>query len=107
MKGRPAWDRRGSGLRPRGDDGGVWIVTGIVCGILLYGFIVLMDVAGFTTVLPLVVVPPILVAMIGANSLLGGGRRPGRPAAPPTGEGPRPPAGGSNGSSAGGTPGPS
>ncbi len=56
------------------DAGGVWIVTGIVLGVLLYGFIVLMDVAGFTPVAPLVILPPILVALIGANSLLGGGR---------------------------------
>jgi hypothetical protein len=63
------------GRRRRFDDaGGVWIVTGIVLGVLLYGFIVLMDVAGFTPVAPLVVIPPILVALIGANSLLGGGR---------------------------------
>jgi hypothetical protein len=56
------------------DAGGVWIVTGIVLGVLLYGFIVLMDVAGFTPVAPLVIIPPVLVALIGANSLLGGGR---------------------------------
>ncbi len=61
--------------RGRFDDaGGVWIVTGIVLGVLLYGFIVLMDVAGFTPVAPLVIIPPVLVALIGANSLLGGGR---------------------------------
>ena len=52
----------------------MWIVTGIVLGVLLYGFIVLMDVAGFTPVAPLVIIPPVLVALIGANSLLGGGR---------------------------------
>jgi hypothetical protein len=61
-------------MRRFDDAGGVWIVTGIVLGVLLYGFIVLMDVAGFTPVAPLVIIPPVLVALIGANSLLGGGR---------------------------------
>ena len=39
--------RRGTeATRRHGDDGGVWIATGIVGGILLYAFIVLMAVAG-------------------------------------------------------------
>jgi hypothetical protein len=105
VSGRRRWGRRlGHADRPYDDAGGVWIVTGIVCGIILYGFIVLMDVAGFTAILPLVVVPPVLVGMIGANSLLGGGRRPGRPAGPPMADGPSPSAtSGRNGAVPGGS----
>ena len=67
------------GPRRRADDaGGVWILTGIVLGAIVYAGMVLMAVAGFTAVIPLVVIPPVLVAMIGANSLLGGGRGPTR-----------------------------
>jgi hypothetical protein len=73
--------------RPRGDSGGVWIVTGVVLGVLLYAGIVLMDVAGFTEVLPLVVVPPVLLGIIGAQNLLGGGRDHGRTPGPPVGGG--------------------
>lgn len=69
--------------RPVGDDaGGVWIVTGIVLGVVMYGFIVLMDVAGFTAVAPLVVVPPVVLGLIAANNLLNGGRGYGRSARP-------------------------
>ncbi len=67
------------------DAGGVWIVTGVALGVLMYGFVVLMDVAGFTEVLPLVVLPPVVLGLIAANSLLGGGRGHGRGAAPPAG----------------------
>jgi hypothetical protein len=95
--------------RRRADDGGVWIITGLVLGAIVYAGMVLMAIAGFTAVVPLVVIPPVLVAMIGANSLLGGGRGPSRssgrdvptgapssPAAPNrTGNGRRPPAAGS------------
>jgi hypothetical protein len=35
----------------------VWILTGVVLGALLYAGIVLMAIAGFTPVLPLVVIP--------------------------------------------------
>jgi hypothetical protein len=69
--------------RRRDDRGGVWIVTGIVLGAMLYAGIVLMDVAGFTEVLPLVVIPPVLLGLIGANNLLGGGRDHGAAAAAP------------------------
>ena len=85
------------GTPPRGDDGGVWIATGIVCGILLYAFIVLMAVAGFTAVAPLVVVPPVLLALIAGNSLLGGGRRPSPPPRRPVAHGPGPRSPGANG----------
>ena len=53
---------------------------------------VLMMVAGFTAIVPFVVIPPVIVAMIGANSLLGGGR-PSRPARAPSGPIPPPAAG--------------
>jgi hypothetical protein len=62
-------------------------MTGIALGLLAYGGVVLMAVAGFTTVLPLVVVPPVLVGLIGASNLLGGGRTHGRSTGRPTGYG--------------------
>ncbi len=62
----------------RDDRGGVWIVTGLVMGAIVYAGTVVMLVAGFTPVAPLVIVPPVLIALIGANSLLGGGRTRGR-----------------------------
>jgi hypothetical protein len=70
--------------RRHDDAGGVWIVTGIVLGVLVYAGIVVTVMAGFTVALPLVVIPPVVVGLIGASSLLGGGR--GRGARP----GPRP-----------------
>ena len=66
------------GGRSFDDEGGVWIVTGWVLCLMVYGLVVLMYVAGFTPVLPLVVLPPVVIGLIGANSLLGGGRH-GRP----------------------------
>jgi hypothetical protein len=83
---------RGPGHRHFDDAGGVWILTGIVLGVLLYAGIVLMYVAGFTTVAPLVVIPPVLIGLIGANSLLGGGRGHGQSGGRPAGKGqaPRP-----------------
>jgi hypothetical protein len=84
----PRPDRRSRGNRRHLDDaGGVWIATGIVLGVLLYAGIVLMEVAGFTAVAPLVVIPPVLVALIGANSLLGGGGSHGRSTGGPVGDG--------------------
>jgi hypothetical protein len=65
--------------RPVDDAGGVWIITGFVLGAIVYAGMVLMAVAGFTAVIPLVVIPPVLVAIIAANSLLGGGRGASRP----------------------------
>ena len=64
----------GRGTPVRDDEGGVWIATGIVLGILMYAFIVLMDVAGFTAVLPLVVLPAVVLGLMAANNLLNGGR---------------------------------
>jgi hypothetical protein len=61
----------------------VWINTGIVLGVLFYAFIVLMLVAGFRAVLPLVILPPVVMGLIGANNLLGGGHRYGRSAGKP------------------------
>ncbi len=84
----------------RGDTGGAWIVTAVVLGVLAYLGVVVMAVAGFTAVVPLAVLPPVLVALIGANNLLGGGRShgpsPGRPVgggqAPLSSSGPNGPA---------------
>ncbi len=55
--------------------------TGIVLGALLYAGIVITVIAGFTVAVPLVVIPPVVLGLIAANSLLGGGR--------PRGTGPR------------------
>jgi hypothetical protein len=68
----------------------VWIVTGLVLGAVVYAGMVLMVVAGVTAVVPLVVIPPVLVALIGANSLLGGGRSYGRSPGRPVGPAPLP-----------------
>jgi hypothetical protein len=76
----------------------MWIITGLVLGVLAYVGIVLMAVAGFTAVVPLVVIPPVLLALIGGNNLLGGGRSRGRSQGPPVGEGRAPlPSRGPNG----------
>ncbi|MDA8147959.1 MAG: hypothetical protein M0Z93_04175 [Actinomycetota bacterium] len=76
--------------RATGDGGGVAIKTGIVLGILVYGGAVFLTVIGFHAMAPLVVVPPVLVVLIGAGNLLGGGvhgsarsDRPARPVRPP------------------------
>ncbi len=82
---RPATDRPPAG--PAGDDGGVWIVTGLVLGGIVYAGLVTMLVAGFTPVAPLVVVPPVLLALVAANNLLGGGRSHGRSSGEPVGRG--------------------
>jgi hypothetical protein len=70
----------------------VWIVTGIVMGALVYAGMVTMLVAGFTPVTPFVIMPPVLIALIAGNSLLGGGRTSGRsPRGRPAGPAPAPP----------------
>jgi hypothetical protein len=61
-----------AGGRVADDRGGIWIVTGWTVGLLVYAGVVLMAAAGFTAVLPLVVVPPVLLGLIGAGNLLGG-----------------------------------
>jgi hypothetical protein len=76
--------------RHRNDAGGVWIVTGLVLGAIVYAGMVTMLVAGFTPVTPLVVIPPVLVALIAGNNLIGGGRSYGRTAARPEGQGQTP-----------------
>jgi hypothetical protein len=68
----------------------VWIVTGLVAGAIVYAGMVMMMVAGFTVVAPLVVIPPVLAALIGANNLLGGGRSHGRSPGRPVGRGQAP-----------------
>ncbi|MBV8462578.1 MAG: hypothetical protein JO368_04745 [Acidimicrobiales bacterium] len=77
-------------VRGTDDEGGVWITTGILLGLLAYGAVLLMLVAGDTAVLPLVVVPPALVVLIGAGNLLGGPRRPAPQPARPLAESPPP-----------------
>jgi hypothetical protein len=84
---RPPRFPRDGAPRPRDDRGGVWIVTGLVLGAVVYAGMVLMVVAGVTAVVPLVVIPPVLVALIAANSLLGGGRSHGRSPGRPVGQG--------------------
>ena len=80
----------GTGGRHRDDTGGVWIATGVVAGIIMYGFIILMAVAGFTVVLPLVILPPVVLGLIAANNLIGGGRTYGRSPGRPVGQGQAP-----------------
>ena len=63
----------------RDDAGGVWIVTGVVLGLIVYAGVVVAWHAGFTAAAPFVVIPAVLVVMVGAGNLLGG-KRPGRPA---------------------------
>ena len=76
----------------------MWIVTGLVLGAVVYAGMVLMMVAGVTAVVPLVVIPPVLVALIGANSLLGeGGATAGHRAGRWAGAGPRSRPAGPNG----------
>jgi len=77
----------GAPCRRRDDAGGVWIVTGLVLGALVYAGMVMMLVAGFTPVTPLVVIPPVLIALIAGNNLIGGGRSYGRSGARPVAPG--------------------
>jgi hypothetical protein len=94
-------------IRTRDDTGGVWIVTGLVVGAIVYAGMVMMMVAGFTVVAPLVVIPPVLAALIGANNLLGGGRSHGRSPGRPVGQGQAPlSSSGPNGALPSATPGP-
>jgi hypothetical protein len=71
---RPAVTGRGP-KRHRDDEGGLWIRVGIALGVLFYGFMLVLWAAGFTAILPFVVIPLVLVALIGSNALLGGPRR--------------------------------
>jgi hypothetical protein len=64
------------------DAGGVWIVTGIVLCILVYGMVIVMAIAGFSAAVPLVVLPPVVLGLMAANNLLGGGRPRSRSASP-------------------------
>jgi hypothetical protein len=63
----------------RDDAGGVWIITGVVLGLVVYAGVVVAWHAGFTAAAPFVVIPAVLVVMVGAGNLLSG-KRPGRPA---------------------------
>lgn len=71
--------RGGTTSRPRDDSGGVWTTVGLIAGGIFYAGMVVMLFAGFTAILPFVVIPLVIVGLIGANSLLGGPRRPERP----------------------------
>jgi len=59
-------------------------------GVIVYAGMVIMLVAGFTPVTPLVVIPPVLLALVAGNSLIGGGRSYGRSAMPPSAGSPAP-----------------
>ena len=63
----------------RDDAGGVWIITGVVLGLIVYAGVVVAWHAGFTAAAPFVVIPAVLVVMVGAGNLFSG-KRPGRPA---------------------------
>ncbi len=69
-------------MPPSADAGGVWIVTGIVLGALAYGAVLLMLAAGYSSVLPVAVVPPVLVILIGGTNLLGARTTPSSPSRP-------------------------
>jgi hypothetical protein len=64
------------------DTGGVWITVGVAGGVVLYAGVVLLAIAGFSVIIPAVVIPPVIVGLIGANSMIGGGRH-DRPLARP------------------------
>ena len=90
--------QRRAATQPRDDTGGVWIVTGVALGAVVYAGMVVMVVAGFTVVVPLVIIPPVLIALIAANNLLGGGRSYGRSSGRPVGQDRAPlPSGGPDG----------
>jgi hypothetical protein len=48
------------------------IKLAVAGGVALYGFCVVLAAAGFTSIVPLVVIVPILVLLIGGGNLLGG-----------------------------------
>ncbi|MGO9029863.1 MAG: hypothetical protein ACLQOZ_14695 [Acidimicrobiales bacterium] len=75
--------RRNAGARAFDDSGGLWIRVGIAGAVVFYAGLVVMLAAGFTAILPFVVIPLVLVALVGANALLGGPRRRERPSARP------------------------
>ncbi len=75
------------GDRRRDDAGGVWIVTGMVLGVIGLRRHRADGMAGFTAVAPLVVIPPVLAGddRRPATCWAAGeptGRSPGRPAGP-------------------------
>ena len=68
----------------------MWVMTGVVLGLVAYAGVVLLLIAGYTSILPLVIVPLVLAGLIGANNLLGGGRTYGRTPGRPVGYGQAP-----------------
>ncbi|MHB1709955.1 MAG: hypothetical protein ACYCV7_00930 [Acidimicrobiales bacterium] len=67
---------------PFDEVGGMWINVGIAGGAVMYLGAIVMLVAGFSAIAPFVILPPVFLTLIGANSLLGGPRRPRPPARP-------------------------
>jgi hypothetical protein len=72
------------------DEGGFWVMTGVVLVLIAYAGVVVLLIAGYTSVLPLVIVPLVMAGLIGANNLLGGGRTYGRTPGRPVGDGQAP-----------------
>ena len=48
------------------------IKVGVAGGVLLYLFCVVLAAAGFTAIVPLIVIVPILVLLVGGGNMLGG-----------------------------------
>jgi hypothetical protein len=73
-RARPGDPRRPAfpGRSPHSDAGGVWIAVGVVGGVLLYAGAVLLAVAGFDAILPVVVLPPVVLVLIAGGGLLRG-----------------------------------
>jgi hypothetical protein len=75
------------------------IKVAVAAGVALYLFCVIMAAAGFTSIIPLIVIVPVLVLLIGGGNMLGGrshGRTraagpPGLEAAPLSSSGPNGP----------------
>jgi hypothetical protein len=78
---------------PFDETGGMWINIAIAGGAVMYIGCIVMLAAGFSAIAPFVILPPVFLALIAANSLLGGPRRPRPPARPirPTDRGVMPP----------------
>jgi len=81
--------------RVRTDGGGMWIRITLVLGVLVYLGMVVLLAAGFEPILPFVVVPPVVAALIAGGNLLGG-RSHGRPSGRGAAAGTVPPPSGSD-----------
>jgi hypothetical protein len=90
---RTQWRARRGGhaqTLPPSDEGGIWVMTGVVLVLIAYAGVIVLLIAGYTSVLPLVIVPLVMAGLIGANNLLGGGRTYGRTPGRPVGDGQAP-----------------